>query len=353
MTLTIYFMKVSSHIYLFAGVDCGIYANRTKARTITVTVNGLVALNYTKNKDLPLEQTQTIFDHISLNQNWNKSNICVPKQNWQNPMLALKHVMEYYHEALPYSHIVGLQQCSGCHLQSPSSLAPPLCTATPPLHLSPQPSPPSPLPQVGSGRGDKPGRGKPSAISTQQTQPSPPKTNTANSSPDNSIATSSTKSPLVTPPPSQGTPATQGGGPVRKRLPSQPSPACSQPSSMVVTTTIAVTTRQALTAISTATSSVRSLSQVVCQGAKPPVSRLAATPPPATTSVTMTTKKPISSSTVKTRLVDVKLARKMAASRQPESRVKSTASKGISYSAVVGGTRVKEDNPAFNVVSAH
>ena len=85
----------------------------------------------------------------------------------------------------------------------------------------------------------------------------------------------------------------------------------------------------------------------------PPVSRLAATPPPAATSVTMTTKKPISSSTVKTRLVDVKLARKMAASRQPESRVKSTASKGISYSAVVGGTKVKEDNPAFNVVSAH
>ena len=139
---------------------------------------------------------------------------------------------------------------------------------------------------------------------------------------------------------------------MRKRLPSQPTPTCSQPPSVVVTTTITVTTRQALSAISTTTSSVRSLSQVVCQGGKPPVSRLAtATPPPAPTSVTTATKKPISSSTVKTRLGDVKLARKMAASHQPESRVKSTASKGISYSAVVGGTKVKEDNPAFNVVS--
>lgn len=69
----------------------------------------------------------------------------------------------------------------------------------------------------------------------------------------------------------------------------------------------------------------------------------------------MTTKKPISSTTVsvKSKSADVKMARKMAASRQPELRAKSTASKGISYSAVVGGTKVKEDNPAFNMVIVH
>jgi ankyrin repeat domain-containing protein 17 len=113
--------------------------------------------------------------------------------------------------------------------------------------------------------------------------------------------------------------------------------------------TVAMATR------STSGTTVSVKSSVLGKGASPPKT-VASMPTPAVTSVTMTTKHPISSVSKQPSGSVLPKMGMVTSSKKTQSSTRtsqSLASKGVSYSAIVGGAKVKEDlsSPPLNILS--